>query len=358
MAALSSTPSLRSLRSFAATATRSYASIAPYSPPSSSDSRPPPRRPRPDSPYFFTGRPLFHEHLGKLSDTIEETTRALRAVHVWPLPSALPPITYSSPKWMTEEQLSSLFESKVRRSAAKRTIELLAELNKLRHVSELAGYPDLAARIDTLLAQYVRPEDEVAKANITQRKDKSLVPKVDEFGRAHGVGRKKTASASVWMIANPAARGLLPVRKPWVAPGTTPATAEEPAAAGTPTTPSPSPSSQPAGPVSVPTSEILINHVPLAQYFPNLSEREAVLRPLRLTGLLGAYNIFALTNGGGITGQSAAVALGVARALVKLAGGTNDVLMADKALTRDPRVVERKKTGLAKARKAYTWVKR
>jgi len=82
------------------------------------------------------------------------------------------------------------------------------------------------------------------------------------------------------------------------------------------------------------------------------------VRPLKVAGVLGAYNVFALVRGGGMSGQSGAVALGVARALVHLEEGVEGVLRKAKLLRRDPRMVERKKTGLAKARKRYAWVRR
>jgi small subunit ribosomal protein S9 len=65
----------------------------------------------------------------------------------------------------------------------------------------------------------------------------------------------------------------------------------------------------------VPQTEVLINSRPIHKHFPRPADRELIMRPLRLTGLIGHYNIFALTSGGGTTGQAGAVALGVARGL-------------------------------------------
>ena len=92
--------------------------------------------------------------------------------------------------------------------------------------------------------------------------------------------------------------------------------------------------------------------------------------PLKLAGVLGQYNIFAIARGGGHTGQAGAVAHGIANALLaQLANVPGEaaavthaevkhLLAKDGILHRDPRMVERKKPGLAKARKAFTWVKR
>jgi small subunit ribosomal protein S9 len=59
----------------------------------------------------------------------------------------------------------------------------------------------------------------------------------------------------------------------------------------------------------------MVNGLPAATYFQNTADRERVFRPLQLTGLLTAYNVFALVRGGGSTGQSEAIAMGLARCL-------------------------------------------
>lgn len=82
----------------------------------------------------------------------------------------------------------------------------------------------------------------------------------------------------------------------------------------------------------LPISEVLVNHLPLSAHFVRPCDRETVLRPLRITGLLGAYNIFALTRGGGTTGQAGAVALAVARALAILREDVGDVLKSGELL--------------------------
>jgi small subunit ribosomal protein S9 len=109
-----------------------------------------------------------------------------------------------------------------------------------------------------------------------------------------------------------------------------------------------------AAPVSAPTSEILVNHLPLPSHFAKVADREAVLRPLRVTGLLGAYNVFASVRGGGSTGQSGAVAHALAQAVTLLRPDAHDALFNDGLLARDPRVVERKKTNRPKARKGVS----
>ncbi|KAJ3553641.1 hypothetical protein NM688_g3504 [Phlebia brevispora] len=110
--------------------------------------------------------------------------------------------------------------------------------------------------------------------------------------------------------------------------------------------------------IIVPTSTVLINNTPLNEYFTNIADRERVIRPFKVAGLLGAFNVFAIARGGGTTGQAGAVSLGVAKGLAAHVPDVEFILRKAKLMRRDPRMVERKKTGLAKARKAYTWVKR
>ncbi len=101
---------------------------------------------------------------------------------------------------------------------------------------------------------------------------------------------------------------------------------------------------------------VTVNGAPLDAYFSDVSIRAHVLRPLLLTRTLGRYDVEAEVKGGGFSGQAQAVAHGVARALVMQNGALSSRL---RKLTRwDGRVVERKKPGRAKARKAYAWVKR
>jgi len=103
---------------------------------------------------------------------------------------------------------------------------------------------------------------------------------------------------------------------------------------------------------------VLVNNIPLNEYFPIPADRERVTRPLKVAGALGAYNIFALVRGGGTTGQSDALGHGIAKGLVAHNPEFETFFRRSKLTRRDPRMVERKKTGMPKARKRYTWVKR
>jgi len=83
-----------------------------------------------------------------------------------------------------------------------------------------------------------------------------------------------------------------------------------------------------------------------------------VREPLEVTETLGKYDILATVNGGGPAGQAGALKLGIARALVKLDERCHGVLRSKGLLTRDPRMKERKKYGLAGSRKRFQFSKR
>lgn len=159
--------------------------------------------------------------------------------------------------------------------------------------------------------------------------------KVDKYGQAHGVGRRKTAVARVWI-------------KPGV-------------------------------------GQVKVNHKDVAEYFQSLPRSHA-LEAFQVTETAGLFDVWCLVRGGGsmgtnlfpskilhaILGQAGAVRLGLARALEAFEPGLKPLLKRgifsivflltflsqEKLLTRDSRMVERKKPGLKKARKRKTWVKR
>lgn len=96
----------------------------------------------------------------------------------------------------------------------------------------------------------------------------------------------------------------------------------------------------------------------LEEYFPRLTHRSMVLAPLRVAGLEGQYDIRVRVHGGGPSGQAGAVRHGIARALVELDPNLRVQLKREGFLARDARIVERKKAGLHKARKAPQFSKR
>ena len=102
-----------------------------------------------------------------------------------------------------------------------------------------------------------------------------------------------------------------------------------------------------------------VNDKEAAVYFPRIGDLQDVLRAFAAVGQeAGRYDISVKVNGGGVTGQTEAVRLGVSRALVLINGDWTSALRKNGLLTRDARVKERKKPGLKIARKAPTYTKR
>jgi small subunit ribosomal protein S9 len=106
------------------------------------------------------------------------------------------------------------------------------------------------------------------------------------------------------------------------------------------------------------SGQVTLNGKPLEAYFPTMATRMRVMEPLNLTQSQGRYDIKATLDGGGTTGQADALRLGIARGLVELDPDLRDTLKKAGMLTRDSRVVESKKYGLRKARRAPQYTKR
>ena len=104
--------------------------------------------------------------------------------------------------------------------------------------------------------------------------------------------------------------------------------------------------------------KITVNDKEFEHFFPQLLSREDILLPFRVTDTLGKFDVHANVNGGGTTGQAQSVRLGIARALLEMNPEYRVQLKADGLLTRDPRMVERKKFGQKKARKRFQFSKR
>ena len=240
-------------------------------------------------------------------------------------PNAPPPASSGKPiTWMSRDRLGSRLGLTLRASQHRSVTSRLSLLHRYKKVAADAflGTSPLAAGASThqrdLVHQIIEVLDSYADVRSTDADDAASTfvhtgtPSrglIDERGVAYARGRRKVSHARVWLVrAQPASLG-----------------------------------------------EMLVNNAPLHQY------------------------IFAIVRGGGASGQAGALAHGVANALVAALGtaegenATNiqlhvqhllaqgtfaPTLTTDGVLIRDPRMVERKKPGLAKARKAYTWVKR
>lgn len=102
----------------------------------------------------------------------------------------------------------------------------------------------------------------------------------------------------------------------------------------------------------------VVNGKPLVEYFVNDQDRTAIMQPLEAAGQADKVDIVVRVNGGGMTGQSGAVRMGIARALVSLDEALHDPMREGSFLTRDSRMKERKKPGLRGARRGVQFSKR
>ncbi len=106
------------------------------------------------------------------------------------------------------------------------------------------------------------------------------------------------------------------------------------------------------------SGNVTINGKSLDEYFCVERDRGMILAPLRLVGKEGSVDVIVRVNGGGTTGQTGAIVLGIGRALQGLVPEAHHQLSASGFLTRDSRMVERKKYGLRKARRSFQFSKR
>lgn len=104
--------------------------------------------------------------------------------------------------------------------------------------------------------------------------------------------------------------------------------------------------------------KIIINKRPFNDYFPRESHRLIIMQPVEAANLTDKFDIYAIVNGGGGSGQAGALKHGIARALSKIDSSMRSVLKKAGFLTRDSRMRERKKYGRKRARKRFQYSKR
>ncbi|KAK8970646.1 hypothetical protein KSP40_PGU016442 [Platanthera guangdongensis] len=189
------------------------------------------------------------------------------------------------------------------------TEDMIDSLILLRDVRGIKGLPPLTEIEDKAIEKLNATS---SRAEVERKKQEEIanarVRKVDGKGRAYGTGRRKCSVARVW-----------------VQPG---------------------------------DGKFTINEKEFDSYFPIIDHRADLLRPFTVTNTLGLWDVTCTVKGGGVSGQVGAVRLGISRALQSWEPGLRPFLKAAGFITRDPRVVERKKPGKAKARKSFQWVKR
>lgn len=106
------------------------------------------------------------------------------------------------------------------------------------------------------------------------------------------------------------------------------------------------------------TGEFTVNGKTLEEFFTRFGDIAIIASPLEDTDNRKAVNVSVLVKGGGVTGQAGAIRMGLARALIKMDPAVDRTVRQGGHMTRDPRVKERKKPGLKRARKAPTYTKR
>jgi small subunit ribosomal protein S9 len=158
------------------------------------------------------------------------------------------------------------------------------------------------------MAETVQSLDQLSQLKPATPEAPKYVKKVDKFGRAYATGKRKDAVARVW-----------------IKPG--------------------------AGKVIVNTREVEV-------YFARPVLRMMIQQPLIAAARAGQYDVICTVNGGGLSGQAGAVRHGISKALTNFEPDLRTVLKKGGFLTRDSRVVERKKYGRAKARRSFQFSKR
>ncbi|GBF87647.1 30S ribosomal protein S9 [Raphidocelis subcapitata] len=171
------------------------------------------------------------------------------------------------------------------------------------------GPLDAAINAPTTLEEAQKLRRRALRSLLPDGAPAARAPRVDEHGRARATGRRKTATAAVFI---------------WAGSG-----------------------------------RVTVNRSPLDLYFSDVNQRAALLKPLMVVGATARFDVAVQVSGSGYSGQAQAAAHGIARALQNFdPAAYRATLRRAGLLKRDPRMVERKKPGRAKARKAFTWVKR
>lgn len=240
-------------------------------------------RPMPVSPSYFSRFPQFNDSYVRVQELARKYGRL--------------PIMHSSQTlraaWKSKEQYRLAVGEHVKAADYAACMALAKRLNQI--------HPDLMPEEVTA---GLRPFKRDINIHLNRPKP---IP-IDKFGRALGVGKRKSSIARAWVVEG--------------------------------------------------TGDVLINGKPLHEAFGRVHDRESAVWGLKSTDRLDKYNVWALVGGGGSTGQAEALAMAIAKALVAHEPPLKTPLRRAGCITRDPRSVERKKAGHVKARKSPAWVKR
>ncbi|KAF9901230.1 37S ribosomal protein S9, mitochondrial [Linnemannia zychae] len=236
---------------------------------------------KPESPSYFTTNPVYNE----LIVNLDYAYRQFR-------PVTRPSKTAVRPNWLGKDALTKAVGVSSLKTSQYRLI-----VSKLNQLATLSPRP---APVEVLFSRFAKTEEQMGRG---------AKPRVvDAMGRALATGRRKEASASVYVVEG--------------------------------------------------EGKVMINGQEGGEYFKKTQDLDSLLKPLEVTSLLGKYNVWALVQGGGTTGQAEAISLGIAKALMTHTPELKPTLRKAGCITRDMRVVERKKPGQYGARKKFQWVKR
>ncbi|RYP07998.1 hypothetical protein DL764_002144 [Monosporascus ibericus] len=240
-------------------------------------------RPMPVSPSYFSRHTTFNDSFVLVQDLARRYGR---------LPTVSPGQA-ERVAWKTKEQYRLAVGEAVKGRDYAACIKLVKRLHQI--------HPEL---MPAEVREGIRPFKRDINIYLNTPKP---IP-IDRFGRAHGVGKRKSSIARAWVVEG--------------------------------------------------TGEVLINGKTLNDAFGRVHDRESALWALKSMNRIDKYNVWALVEGGGTTGQAEALAMAIAKAMIVHEPALKTPLRKAGCITRDPRVVERKKAGRVKARKRPTWVKR
>lgn len=240
-------------------------------------------RPLPVSPSYFSPTPAFNDRFLALE-------KLLKAHDKLPV---IPPTSVERVTWKTLGELRQSFGEPIKATEYAICLEVVKRLHQI--------HPELKPQEVTEALEHFK-RDVQAFLNVP-----SPIP-IDKFGRALGVGRRKSSTARAFVVEG--------------------------------------------------DGQVLVNGKTLADYFGRIHDRESAIWALHATDRTDKYNVWARAEGGGTTGQAEALTLAIAKALLAHEPALKPALRKAGCITRDPRRVERKKHGRVKARKRPTWVKR
>ncbi|KAH8652344.1 ribosomal protein S5 domain 2-type protein [Xylariales sp. PMI_506] len=237
----------------------------------------------PVSPSYFSRMPIFNDSF----IAVQELARKYGRLPIVPRDKVAPTV------WRSKEHYRLSIGEEVKARGFATCMKLVKRLNQI--------HPDL-------MPEEVVKGLEPFKREVNFHLHKSRPVTIDQHGRTHSVGKRKSSIAQAWVVEG--------------------------------------------------TGEVLVNGKPLTEAFGRLHDRESAIWSLKITERLDKYNVWAKAWGGGTTGQAEALSLAIAKALCGHEPALKNPLRRAGCITRDPRKVERKKAGHIKARKSPAWVKR